>query len=204
MFCVMSLPFPSFTERFQLVIGNIWRMVAAKGGRDHKAGPLVILICNRLNRISTRLVALAARFKAGTLPAAREPRVRRQRAGLARDPAALRLPRLPRGFGWLLKEVRETAQLGGQVSHILDDPEMLALLAAAPQAGRILRPLFRMMAIPVPEAFKLPARPPPRRRKPRRAARAVVTAAGPSPGPRVRASTKWPRMRSARWPPGVG
>lgn len=188
----------SLTERFRLILGGISRAVAAKGGRDHAAGPLVILICNRLNRIVTRLLALAAQVAAGTLRAPRVACRRRETAATPREPPRLRLPR---GFGWLIREVRETVQYGGQVSHILDDPEMLALLAAAPQAGRILRPLCRMMAISLPEQLRRPARPPPRRKS---RPRATKPPAVPSKAPTVRASTKWPRMRSAQWPPGAG
>ena len=188
----------SLTERFRLILGGISRAVAAKGGRDHAAGPLVILICNRLNRIVTRLLALAAQVAAGKLRTPRVARGRRETAATPRDPPRLRLPR---GFGWLIKEVRETVQYGGQVSHILDDPEMLTLLAAAPQAGRILRPLCRMMAISLPEQLRLPARPPPRRKA---RPRATKPPAVPSTASMVRASTKWPRMRSAQWPPGAG
>jgi hypothetical protein len=45
---------------------------------------------------------------------------------------------------------------------LLEDPEMVALLAEAPEAaGRILRPLFRMLGVPLPPALR-----PPRRKRP--------------------------------------
>jgi len=48
---------------------------------------------------------------------------------------------------------------------LLDDPEMRALLAASPQAGRILRPLWRKLSPrPLPDVLRLPPRP--RRAKP--------------------------------------
>ena len=79
-------------------------------------------------------------------------------------PQQYRLPgrpqpyRLPRGFGWLLRVVPETVAYGGQVEHLLADPKMTALLAASPQAGRILRPLCHMLAIKPPPALAAPPR----------------------------------------------
>ncbi|MBV8095574.1 MAG: hypothetical protein JO110_20555 [Acetobacteraceae bacterium] len=61
--------------------------------------------------------------------------------------------RLPGGFGWLIRLVPGAAAYAGQVEHLLADAEMAALLAEVPQAGRILRPLCRMLAIRLgPEA----------------------------------------------------
>ena len=55
---------------------------------------------------------------------------------------------------------RQAAQFAPQVEHFLAEPELAALLRDAPQAGRLLRPLCRMLAIPVPAPLRLPARPP--------------------------------------------
>ena len=44
--------------------------------------------------------------------------------------------------------------------ELVDDPQMRALLAAAPQAGRLLRPLWRKLTTdPLPEPLRLPPRP---------------------------------------------
>jgi hypothetical protein len=72
---------------------------------------------------------------------------------------------------------------------LLDDPEMRALLAASPGAGRLLRPLWRKLSPrPLPEVLRLPPRP--RRPKPPVVARAKVArvartarAARPAPPP---------------------
>ena len=78
--------------------------------------------------------------------------------------------RLPTRFAWLLRLVPEVACPRSQFCHLLSDPEIAALLAAAPQLGRILRALCRMLGIKllptmVPPALIPPRRP--RRRKPR-------------------------------------
>ena len=45
----------------------------------------------------------------------------------------------------------------------LERPDLPAFLAAAPTAGRYLRPLCRLLAVPQPEFLALPPRPRPRR-----------------------------------------
>jgi hypothetical protein len=52
-------------------------------------------------------------------------------------------PSLLRNLAWLIRLVPGTVQGGGQVQHLLSQPEMVALPEAAPQAGRLLRPLCR-------------------------------------------------------------
>jgi hypothetical protein len=56
--------------------------------------------------------------------------------------------------------VPEAAAFGAQLQHLLADPEMAALVAAAPQAGRVLRPLCRMLGVrPPPGPLAPPSRP---------------------------------------------
>ena len=58
-----------------------------------------------------------------------------------------------------------------QLNAFLERPDLPAFLAAVPQAGRYLRPLCRLLAVPQPEFLALPPRPrrtrPPRPRAPR-------------------------------------
>jgi hypothetical protein len=67
--------------------------------------------------------------------------------------------RTPGGHAWLIRLVEPTAQFAGQIEALLQDPEITALLQAAPQAGRIFRPLCRMLGIALPAPLR---RPPPR------------------------------------------
>jgi hypothetical protein len=72
--------------------------------------------------------------------------------------------RFPSSPGWLLHYVQlEAAATANLLRHMLEhDPEMRALLEAAPQLGRILRPLLRMVsAAPLPARLVRPSRPPP-------------------------------------------
>ena len=171
---VSPTPPSSPAERFAGVIDLLCRAVAARGGRDGLAGPLVVLIWSRLRRMAGRFARLAARTGAGVPPAAsrrpatprpaRPPPPRLPPPRL--PPPRLPPPRLPRGFAWLVRLVPATASGGSQLQYLLAEPEMAALLAAAPQAGRILRPLCRMLGV----------RPPPALLKPRPPARAPAAA----------------------------
>lgn len=155
----IPLPLPSVADRVAGIIDALCSAVPTLIARDRSAGPLTILIYSRLRRLAARFAALAARVAAGILPAPR-----RRAAACSEMPAArpARPPRLlPAGFGWLARLVPGAACFGGQLQHLLlTDPEMASLLAAAPQAGRMLRSLLWMTAIrPLPEILRRPARP---------------------------------------------
>jgi hypothetical protein len=117
-----------------------------------------------------RLVALHARFANGTLSAApRRRAVAPPAAGREEPTGAVSQPRAPR-IRTLPVEVFSPYGLGcyaTELRELLDDPETRALLAASPQAGKLLRPLWRKLSSePLPEALRLP--PTPRRaRQPR-------------------------------------
>jgi hypothetical protein len=72
---------------------------------------------------------------------------------------------LPRRFGWLRALLSPPAQ-GYAVAFqfMLEEPEMKAIMAAAPQVGRIIRPLCHILGIETPKELVLPKRkrPPPR------------------------------------------
>jgi hypothetical protein len=105
------------------------------------------LLHRRLGEICRRLEGLAARFEAGTLRR-REgsaPRVRVEGRAV-RGVGEARI--WPRDFGWLVKAASwQAAGFGSQVRAVLETPEMVALLTACPQAGRVLAPLCRALAI---------------------------------------------------------
>ena len=128
---------------------GLCRAVAARGagraapGFPLLAGPLVVLIVGRLRRLLARVARCAALVEAGEAARVRPRRasdgaVRRRAAGF----------RLPRGYAWLVRLVGfEAAGSGSQLQHLLTDPEMAALLEAAPRVRGMLRPLARMLAV---------------------------------------------------------
>ncbi|MBC7635516.1 MAG: hypothetical protein H7251_07930, partial [Acetobacteraceae bacterium] len=64
----------------------------------------------------------------------------------------------PTAPAWLLVQVQAAASYRAQLEHMLSQAECAEFLAAVPQAGRILRPLCRMLGIGVAAA---PRRSPP-------------------------------------------
>jgi hypothetical protein len=85
----------------------------------------------------------------------------------AQPAARMRKPRLPSGRAWLCVLVPyEAATYGSQLAHLMDDPAMIALLAASPAFARMLRPLFWATGAH-PTAGRLPPLAPRKPRAPR-------------------------------------
>ena len=142
-------------DRFALIIEGLCQAVARRGGLMGLAGPLVILIWTRLRRLKARFArhATTSPAPAPSRPAAKRPAV---------SPRQSQPLLLPRRSAWLLRLVPETASGASQLRHFLAEPDVASLLAEAPQLGRILRPLCRMLGIRPPPAL----RPPPDLRPP--------------------------------------
>jgi hypothetical protein len=185
---VQTPPAPlSLSQTFGLIIGGLCAAVAKRIAADRNSGPLIVLTVGRLRHLLARFTKLAARAEAGKLrPRTVRPR-REPPPGAAPppeappghptpDPTPPRQPErlLPRKFGWLIRFVPyEAACFGSQLQHQFSQPEMMALIEAAPQAaGRVLRPLCWMLAIPLPPNLRLPPRPrkpkPPKQPRPER------------------------------------
>ena len=104
---------------------------------------LALLLYRRLGEICRKIERLAARFQAGRL----WRRGARAKAG-ARATAKTGARIWPGRFAWLVRVAGyQAAGYGCQLRHILEQPEMVELLKASPQAARILRPVCRMLAI---------------------------------------------------------
>jgi hypothetical protein len=137
-------PFLSLSAVIRALRGS----VGGWGLRGWLGAALVLLLYRRLGRISREMEGLAARFAAGTLRRRVVPvRVPAAQAeGRARLVAGERI--WPARFGWLVTAASwQAAGFGSQLRAVLETPEMVALLEAAPQAARILTPLCRMLAI---------------------------------------------------------
>ncbi|MBV8521509.1 MAG: hypothetical protein JOY71_05155 [Acetobacteraceae bacterium] len=143
-----SQPATSLSHRLGLTLARLCEALAARMAKDRTNVPLLFLAWTRLRRLAVRFEALLADFRAGRLSAARS--VRGSAESLPQLPGLAGLPppfRAPRDFGWLLRLAPESAAFAGQVEYLLADPEMRALLAGSPQAGRMLRPLCGMLGI---------------------------------------------------------
>jgi hypothetical protein len=146
------------------VIQRLCDAVAMQSAKWAYITPLMVLVWGRLRRMSRRFASLVARMEAGRL---KPPRASVQNP----DPGRPRPPRppppwppFPSSPGWLLHYVQlEAAATANLIRHMLEhDPEMRALLEAAPQLGRILRPLLRMVSpAPLPTRLIRSPRPAP-------------------------------------------
>jgi hypothetical protein len=182
----LSLP-TGLVPRFSQFINGIKRTIGDIVLYRHEVMPLILPLGAFLTATQRRLAALHARFVAGKLAAApRAPRPGAERVPTERTLSERRPPAIPPG-PVLLTVFR--AGFDEMLQALLDDPEMRALLAASPQAGRILRPLWRKLSpLPLPAVLRLPPRP----RKPR------------PPEPRQPRPPKPPRPRAKMaGPPGL-
>jgi hypothetical protein len=136
-----------FSE-LSVVIRAMRAAVGGWGGRGFLSGVLALLLFRRLGEICSKMERLAQRFQAGRLWC-RIPRAGVVPRGVSGCGLRAGLARIwPSRFGWLLKAAAHHAAVyNGQLRVILETPEMVALLIAAPQAARILRPLCRMLAV---------------------------------------------------------
>ena len=135
-------------------------------------GPsLYVVLSNRVGRYADRIARLHALFLAGRLPPPRPSRAGQPRPAPP-ETAPRPRPAIPRAKGWLLRVGRHpiaTARI--RLESWLQRPELPEFVAAAPQAGRHLRPFCRLLAVPLPPFLRLPPRPPrPRRPRPAPAA----------------------------------
>ncbi|MBN9563692.1 MAG: hypothetical protein J0H14_23665 [Alphaproteobacteria bacterium] len=213
-----SSPPPSgLVPRFGVFIGAVKRALGETfslrqmrvDGNAVAVAPLFLRLFDHLTATQRRFAVLHARFVAGTLATApRRSPAPRQAAEQASAEGAIaqgtiegakpeqkparRAPAIPPG-AVLLTEFG--LRMFSHLQALLEDPEMREFLAAAPQAGRILRPLWRKLSPDVlPDILRLPPRPrkprPPRPPKPPRPARPP---AGSGP----------PRMRRVTLPDGT-
>jgi hypothetical protein len=148
-------------SRFTVLAQRLWQTaillretVAARGPRDKSMVPMIWLIAIRLGRLATRFEQVIARLVAGTVSAPRRPYVRKARVAVVRPEGELRLPTRK---AWLIRMVQETTGYGARIEHLLADPDMIALLAVSPEAGKIMRQFCHMLGFEPGPALALPA-----------------------------------------------
>jgi hypothetical protein len=148
------------TERFAAILLCLSLAVGKRTGWGLHAW-VIALITNRLRGIKHGFLRLAARIQAGTYV---------PRQAIPRRQPAERKPRrknpLPQKFAWLLPLVPEAAAYGSQLHTLLAEPEMAALMAAAPvPMRRLLGPLCHMLGVRPPAPLARPRKP--RQKRPR-------------------------------------
>jgi hypothetical protein len=142
----------TLADRFAWLIEGLCKAIGSDAHRRRMEAALAWAVWNRVRLLGERLVALAERARRGRLAARPPSRVlqkEKEKRAAARSADALE-SRLPREFGWL----PETAQFAGVLAYLLRDPEMIALVEQAPRAGRLLRPLCRLLGVKAPEFLR--------------------------------------------------
>ena len=197
-------------ERCAGIVLGIQRALVFQGLGRVLGEALQRLLSHRLRAAAAHILAIAARLQAGTL----RLRPPRERIRPPRKPAppeaeaapdAPEKPRFPRSFAWLLHRTTGMGFGRSQLTHLLHQPDMAELIAAAPPIAHHLRPICRMLGVKPPPGLFPTRRPrrkptpkpaPPAARKRKSPAR-PASAAPPSPSPTL---TPPPRPRR-RTPP---
>ena len=139
---------------FSFLLTNLQAAIAVVSARERHLTMLLVAVWGRIGRMRTRLERLIALWRAGMLPNPRKSRAGEVRTGVRSESV------IPTAPAWLLVVVREAAPIGAQLESMLSQEDCVRFLAAVPQAGRILRPLLRMLtpdAVPELIRFVRPA-----------------------------------------------
>ena len=159
-------------RRLALILSAVAALIARRFLRDPKFAAVIVPLWGWLGRSARRFE------RAVTRPMKPRPtmprRVEARTAGVRAEDAGVRPARvrLPGGQGWLVKALGwEAAGYGSQLTALLAEPEMQAVLAAVPAVGRILRPVCRMLGVVpvgvVPAVRRVRKSRPPKVRMPR-------------------------------------
>ncbi len=139
---------------FSAILSDLQAAIARRAARDRTLTVLLVAVWGRIARMGARLERLVALWRAGALPQPRAPHTRPSGISQADQPSTR--PAYPTAANWLVRTLGyEAVGFGLQLQHLLSNAECAAFLAAVPQAGRILRPLLRMLSVdPLPEVVR--------------------------------------------------
>jgi hypothetical protein len=123
-----------------------------------KSDALILRAAVRIMQAVHALVFRFDRWREGLIrPARKHPQRQPPKAPAENQPPVKDPSRvmLPRRFGWLPQYLPETAIFAEQLQQFLADPEVADLFARCPQAGKILRPICRILGVqPIPEILR--------------------------------------------------
>jgi hypothetical protein len=146
--------------RFTTLIEELCRVLTKHAGTNRVDSAMLLLIWNRLTRLAKRFTRLVERVQAGTLDDPAPPRSRDASApppATPDRPSAAPQELLPHHFRWLVNMIPEAEALAADLCWQLQRAEMWELVFAAPrQAGRILRPLCKMLGVDPPSMLQPP------------------------------------------------
>ena len=133
---------PDLPEMFTRAMSILFQIIWMRGhGRIKSA--LFEASRHRVQRLQWRVRRLLLMWQAGTLP---PPRPSRPSSGTPREARPRPPSVLPRTFGWLDRLLPE-GKCAVVLDYVLRHRDFAAFLAAAPQAGRLLRPLCHLLGV---------------------------------------------------------
>jgi hypothetical protein len=141
-------------QNFLLLLTHIKAAIAVRAARHPALTVLFVALCGRLARMGMRMERLFARWQAGIVPKTLGPRA-------ARTDPVRRKPDYPTHPDWLIVHAQEVTPFGGQLAHMVQHPDFARFVAEVPQAGRVLRPLLRMLGAGVVRKVRLVVGPKP-------------------------------------------
>ena len=130
-------------KNFTAILSDLQAAIAVVAARERHLTVLLVAVWGRIARMRLRLERLIALWRAGMLPPPRKSRAGEARTSIRQKSV------FPTSPAWLVVTVREAGAFGSQLEHLLSQAECVEFLAAVPQAGRILRPLCRMLGVGV-------------------------------------------------------
>ena len=138
---------------FSRILIGLQAAIAAKAARDRTLTALLVALYGRIARMATRLDRLIGLWRAGKLPKPRPSRAGAARPRVPRQAPDMTFPTSP---GWLRRRLgTDVGAYASQLQHLLTEAECAEFLQACPQAGRILRPLLRMLSFdPLPDIIR--------------------------------------------------
>ena len=132
---------PELARRFAVIMAGLGALIARRFLKMPHLSGFTVQLWGYLNRAVRRF------HRALTRPGKiRAPRVRADRA----DSARVRPLALPRGRGWIVRELGwEAAAYMAQLEALLAEVATRKALARTPSAGRVLRPICRILGVAV-------------------------------------------------------
>jgi hypothetical protein len=168
-------PVPAVTDLgrvFAGIVACLITLICRAFLRDPRRAAVGVPLRRYLNRTARRFDRLLVRLAAGKVPKPRPRRPATDRPQTDKPQTDKPRVRFSRKRAWLAIDLGYQGRgFASQINFLLDSPEHAPLIAASPQAHRLLRPLCRMLGISPSCIPPLPPRPrkprPPREPKPR-------------------------------------
>ena len=161
------------------ILGTFLKAAGVRSSRERALIPIVERLWHRVNRLRNRFARLLAKLATGWRPKLVAGPARARPANTDR----VRPEALPRGHVWLYAMLPgDAASCASQLQAMLADPGMRAVLAEVPAAGRIMRPLCRLLGLTLGDPLGANFAPQPRRRAPAAPVPAAVALPNARPG----------------------